>query len=137
MRQFYDLSFPEAVAMLLGGEQGEIYRPSDQKKQEPKKPFALPPAHTDMRRVHAYLVKTWYIDRTVVSHFAREKLIYQNCEKSRDGTKEYHNTVFVGPDENGVARHAHKRGLLHRGCWLQGQCGRLQSGIQLPLYGLQ
>ena len=108
VRNFYGLTFPEAVTMLLGGEQDEIYRPASQKKQERKQPFALPNPHSDMRRVYAYLVKTRLIDREVVSYFAKAKLLYESCEKSKDGMKEYHNAVFVGYDENGVPRHAHK-----------------------------
>ena len=34
-------------------------------------------------------------------HFAREKLLYEDAD--------YHNAVFVGTDEDGVPRHAHKR----------------------------
>ncbi len=115
VRKFYGCSYPEAVTLLLGGEQGEMYRSASQKEQAPKKPFALPPAHTDMRRVYAYLVKTRHIGREVVSFFAKQKLLYESCEKSKDGTKEYHNAVFVGLDENGVARHAHKRGIYTLG----------------------
>jgi len=115
VRKFYGCSYPEAVTLLLGGEQSEIYRPAQAKKEEPKKPFALPPAHTDMRRVYAYLVKTRRIGREVVSFFAKQKLLYESCEKSQDGTKEYHNAVFVGLDENGVSRHAHKRGIYTLG----------------------
>ncbi len=120
VRQFYDLSFPESVTMLLGGEQGEVYQPAHQKKQEPPKPFALPTANADMRRAYAYLVKTRLIDREVVSYFAKQKLLYESCEKSKDGTKEYHNAVFVGLDENGVPRHAHKRGLYTEGNGFKG-----------------
>ncbi len=120
VRNFYGLSFPEAVTMLLGGEQGEIYRPASQKKQEQKKPFALPSPHSNMRRVYAYLVKTRHIDREVVNYFAREKLLYESCEKSKDGTKEYHNAIFVGYDENCVPRHAHKRGLYTIGKGFKG-----------------
>lgn len=120
VRRFYNLSFPKAVTMLLGGEQGQIYQPANQKKQELRKPFALPAAHTDMRRTYAYLVKTRLIDREVVSYFAKAKLIYESCEKSKDGTKEYHNAVFVGLDENGVPRHAHKRGLYTQGKGFKG-----------------
>lgn len=115
VRQFYGLSFPEAVTTLLGGEQGETYRPTEQKKAEPEKSFALPPAHSDMHRVYAYLVKTRLIDREVINFFARQKLIYESCEKSKDGTKEYHNAIFVGLDDHGVPRHAHKRGLYTEG----------------------
>lgn len=120
VRNFYGLTFPEAVTMLLGGEQGEVYEPASQKKQEQKQPFALPNPHSDMRRVYAYLVKTRLIDREAVSYFAKEKLLYESCEKSRDGTKEYHNAVFVGCDENGVPRHAHKRGLYTEGTGFKG-----------------
>lgn len=115
VRNFYGLSFPEAMIMLLGGEQGEIYRPAQAEREEPKKPFALPPAHTDMRRVYAYLVKTRHIDREVVSFFAKAKLLYESCEQSKDKKKEYHNAVFVGVDENNIPRHAHKRGLYTAG----------------------
>lgn len=115
VKRFYGLSFPDAVTMLLGGEQGAVYTPAAQKQPEPKKPFALPTPHTDMRRAYAYLVKSRFIDRDVVSFFAKEKLIYESCEKSPDGAKEYHNAVFVGLDENDVPRHAHKRGLYTQG----------------------
>ena len=54
-----------------------------------------------MRRVYAYLVKHRNIDRSVVAHFAKEKLLYEDAE--------YHNAVFIGTDENGIPRHAHKR----------------------------
>jgi len=120
VKQFYDLSFPEAVTMLLGGEQGEAYRPAEKRKLEVKKPFALPKPHSDMRRAYAYLVKTRLIDREVVSFFAKAKLLYESCEKSKDGTKEYHNAVFVGIDETGTARHAHKRGLYTEGIGFKG-----------------
>ncbi len=120
VRQFYGLTFPEAVTTLLGGEQGETYPPAQEKKPGPKKSFALPTAHSDMRRAYAYLVKTRLLDREVVSFFARQKLIYESCEKSKDGTKEYHNAVFVGLDEHGVPRHAHKRGLYTEGGGFKG-----------------
>jgi len=112
VQQFYDLSYPEAVTRLLGGEQGTAYSSaSKQQKDEPKKAFALPPANRDMRRVYAYLLKRRFLDRDVVNAFVRAGLLYESCEKSKDGTREYHNAVFVGKDENGVARHAHKRSV--------------------------
>ena len=64
-----------------------------------------------MVRGYAYLLKQRCIDREILNAFVRKKLIYESCEKSRDGTKEYHNAVFVGFDEHGVPRHGHKRGL--------------------------
>lgn len=134
VKQFYNLTFPEAVTMLLGGQleaapnsrNGLVlndglshatagYRQADKKVPPAARRFALPNPHTDMRRVYAYLVKSRFIGREVVSFFAKEKLLYESCERSPDGAKEYHNAVFVGLDENGVPRHAHKRGLYTQG----------------------
>lgn len=107
VQMFYGRSFPDAVTMLLNGEQGQAYRPSEQRRPEPRGPFALPEANKDMRQVFAYLTKTRCLDREVVSVFAREKLIYEDAQ--------YHNAVFVGVDADGVARHAHKRGTYTQG----------------------
>ena len=49
----------------------------EERVEEPPKPFVLPPANSNMRRVYAYLVKHRNIDRSVVAHFAREKLLYE------------------------------------------------------------
>lgn len=107
VQMYYGKSFPDAVTMLLNGEQGQAYRPSGQRRPEPPKPFVLPEAHTDMRRVFAYLTKTRCLGRNVVSAFARAKLLYEDAK--------YHNAVFVGCDADGVARHAHKRGTYTQG----------------------
>ena len=39
VQMFYSKSFPEAVSMLLNGEEGEAYRPSDRYREEIPKPF--------------------------------------------------------------------------------------------------
>lgn len=114
VQSFYDLPFPDAVTMLLGGEQGEVYSKAKE-KAEVRKPFDLPSKNDDMRRVFAYLIKHRYIDRDIVSFFAKEKLIYESKEQSADKSKEYHNAIFVGYDEKGVPRHAHKRGIYTEG----------------------
>ena len=54
-----------------------------------------------MRRMFAYLIKHRCIDRDVVCHFAKAGTLFEDVK--------YHNAVFVGQDENGVPRHAHKR----------------------------
>lgn len=107
VQEFYGLSFPEAVRRLLGGEAGVEWNQTSKSAPAPKKEFALPEANPDMRRVFAYLIKQRFIDRRVLTHFAHEKLIYEDAE--------YHNAVFVGQDEKGVARHAHKRGTYTQG----------------------
>ena len=115
VQSFYGLSFPEAVTMLLGGEQGGVYSKAKERKQTEQKNFELPLKNSDMRRVFAYLIKNRHIDRDVVSFFAKQKLLYESCEQSADKTKEYHNAVFVGYDENGSPCHAHKRGIYSNG----------------------
>lgn len=119
VKQFYNLSFSDAVTMLLNGEKGKAYRQAKEKKEEIK-PFVLPNRHSNMQRVYAYLAKTRHIDCDVISFFAKENLIYESCEKSKDGIKEYHNTVFVGTDENGVPKHVHKKGLYTEGVSFRG-----------------
>ena len=65
VKQFYGLSFPEAVTLLLGGVQGEVYQSAEKNKQEIKKSFTLPNPHSDMRRIYAYLVKTRSMSRVL------------------------------------------------------------------------
>lgn len=49
----------------------------------------------------SYLCRVRGIDRSVVKDFAERGLIYEDAK--------YHNAVFVGCDDKGVPRHAHKR----------------------------
>lgn len=107
VQKHYGLSYPEAMLMLLGDEHGAECAVAAVKKEEPPKPFVLPPAHSDMRRVYAYLLKQRCIDRDVLSAFAKAGLFYEDTE--------YHNCVFVGIDENGQPRHAHKRSVNSMG----------------------
>ena len=81
---YYGKSFPDAVSMLLGGEQGQTYRQSRKQEEVPRKPFALPAANGDMRRVFAYLLRSRLLDYEVVSAFAKENLIYESLELSKD-----------------------------------------------------
>lgn len=117
---YYGKTFPEAVSMLLGGEQGEPYRRSEREDEAPRRPFALPDANGDMRRVFAYLLKGRFLDYEVVSTFAKEKLVYESLELSKDGTRQYHNAIFVGYDPDGKARHAHKKGIYTTGVSYRG-----------------
>lgn len=116
LQKFHGLSYPEAVKQLLNGEHVavEIARPYGAEEKE-RNAFMLPPASSSMRRLYAYLLKQRCIRREVLDAFVRNKLIYESAEPSADGSKEYHNAVFVGLDGHGVARHAHKRGLYTLG----------------------
>lgn len=118
LQRFYNMTFKEAVADLLDGEQ-----PNQQKTRETiqaKKPiqagehpaffvsekrqFQLPEPAPNMKKLFAYLVKTRFIDQKIVQHFVHEKAMYQE--------KEYGNIVFLGLDENGIAHAGTKKGTL-------------------------
>lgn len=98
---FYGLNYQDAVSLLLGGEQGTVYPRIKEKPPAPPKPFELPPVNGDMRRVYAYLMQHRCIDRKVIDYFAKARLLYEDAQ--------YHNAAFVGRDEDGIPRHAHKR----------------------------
>lgn len=95
-QKHYDCGYADAVSMLLGGQQTDHTAES-----EPPKVFVLPPANASMRRVFAYLIKERSIHKDVLAAFAHLHLVYEDAE--------YHNAVFVGMDEGGTPRHAHKR----------------------------
>ena len=103
-RRFFDCTdYPSAVRFLLGADVGvAVINPQKQEKKKEQKPFALPPANPDMHRIYVYRMKQRGIDRDVIRAFTHAKLLYEEAT--------YHNCVFVGYDENGIARHAHKRG---------------------------
>lgn len=100
-QNYFGLSYPEAVTCLLDGEQGQVYETVQRKKEEPQKEFIQPPAGREMRRLYAYLLKKRLIDREVLNTFVRAGLVYED--------ENYHNAVFIGKDEHGIVRHAHKR----------------------------
>lgn len=99
VRRFYNMDFPQAVNFLLGNNGGALPQ-AEPVKQEPKKLFDLPPQNENMRRVYAYLLNRRGIDREVLSAFVHKGMIYESAD--------YHNAVFVGYDEHGIVRHAHK-----------------------------
>lgn len=102
VRRFYNLEFPDAVQLLLGSGYVPVTQSAYTKRQKEPKPFVLPKANPDMRRVFAYLMKQRFIDRNIIHHFAHNEMLYEDAE--------HHNAVFVGKDENSIPRHAHKRG---------------------------
>ncbi len=101
MQYFYGMSFTDAVQNLLGYTVSPLARNVPETAPEPKKEFTLPPKNKTMNRVYAYLIKQRYIAPEVVSFFAKEGKIYEDSE--------HHNAVFVGYDESGVPKQAHKR----------------------------
>ncbi|HCA30514.1 MAG TPA: hypothetical protein DEP23_13645 [Ruminococcaceae bacterium] len=114
VRRFFNVDFPEAMQILLGGNYGTLEISNQPTSKWPMKLFVLPEANSDMRRVYAYLLKQRFIEREVIHYFTHNKMLYED--------KEFHNCVFVGHDENGIARHAHKRGT-HSGSTYKGNVG--------------
>ena len=104
MQYHYGMNFQAAMNELLGKNMSEISRTIAKNipKQKPHKEFTLPKANENMHRVYAYLIKQRYIDSDIITHFAHAHTLYED--------KEHHNVVFVGVDEKGVPRQAHKRG---------------------------
>lgn len=107
VQEFYNLPFPDAVTMLLNGERGQELKQAESVAPKPSKPFALPEPNANMRRVYAYLMKQRCIDAGVISHFAKAKTLYEDAR--------FHNAVFVGVDENGEPRQAHKKSTYSLG----------------------
>lgn len=104
MQYHYGMDFPTAVQELLGQRVTSLSSVplKSTNQSEKQKDFRLPEANDNMHRVFAYLIKQRFIAPEVITHFAKRKLLYED--------KEHHNAVFVGADENGVPRQAHKRG---------------------------
>lgn len=102
MQEFYDMDFQTAVQELLGQTVTPLsHSPPKATAKEEKKEFRLPEVNGNMHRVYAYLIKQRFISPEIISHFAKQHTLYED--------KEHHNAVFVGTDENGVPRQAHKR----------------------------
>ncbi len=115
VKQFYGLSYPDAMSLLLGDDLGGSYPAAKEMMPAPAKPLS------SRRRVSPCAVCMPTCCKSVVST-ARHSMpscargsSVRAVKRSRDGTKEYHNAVFVGFDEHGVPRHGHKRGLYTMG----------------------
>ena len=112
MREFYGMSYQDAMLSLLGGYSDRtapartVIKLAPRKEPE-RKPFKLPEANEDMRRAYAYLTKQRFIAPEVISFFAHKGTIYED--------KAHHNVVFVGTDENGIPKQAHARSTLSFG----------------------
>ncbi len=116
VRRFYALDYPQAVELLLDGRSG-FERPTQHTEiqQSPTRKFILPKRNNTMHRVYVYLLQQRGIDREVLNAFVRERMIYESAE--------HHNAVFVGHDQNGAPRHAHKRGTNSQSSYKGNQDG--------------
>lgn len=107
LKEFYGYDFKQAMELLLSTV-GNVELVDSLRQQEGvKKPFVVPEKNDNNKRAYAYLNKTRLIDKDVLNYFFNNNLIYED--------KEYHNAIFVGLDEDGVIRHAHKRSTIPYG----------------------
>lgn len=104
VREFFGMSFPEAVTYLLNGETGQLIDTKDsvKEKKSEKKKLVIPKKNGDMKRVYAYLMKKRHINREVITYFVKEGTLYESAD--------HHNIVFAGMDKEGNIRHIHKKG---------------------------
>lgn len=107
LEEFYGCHYTEAVELLLSyaNDQGIHVKDQEQEVKE-ERPFMLPKRNSDMKRAYAYLTKTRCVDKDILKTFIDQGLIYED--------EKYHNVVFVGRDENDVARHAHKKSTFSK-----------------------
>ena len=101
MREHYGMNFQEAMQALLGHTVLHMPQTAVPVMAKEKKEFRLPEPNDNMHRVYAYLIKQRYISPEVITHFAKQRLLYED--------KKHHNAVFVGVDGNEIPRQAHKR----------------------------
>ena len=100
LQKYYHYSFREAMEVLLSVA-GDMTVSAQDIQDTQKKEFQLPSKSTNMKRVFTYLHETRGIDKDILGEFIKMNLLYEDAK--------YHNAVFVGYDENGIPRHAHKK----------------------------
>lgn len=95
------VSFPEAVNMLSVSPAPVILNDSA-RIERTKQEFKLPPLHTDINKVKAYLIKRG-INEKLIDYLYKKGLIYEDATK-------YHNCIFIGRDGEGEAKYGAVRG---------------------------
>ena len=96
--EFYHVTFPEAVKMLID-EEGEGRQKSC---LAPSPDFRLPEKSETNETVIKYLTEIRRLEKDLVEEWIAGGNIYEE--------KKHHNVVFVGRDADGIPRYAHCRG---------------------------
>ncbi len=138
LKAHHGMSFKEAMTYLLEHNGHSRDQPLPAKPSAPRAPlpakeetqptsFILPEAHTDCRRVFAYLLKRG-ISRDVIADFVRLGVLYE-CAN-------HHNAVFLGVNADGEFVNAFKRGTYdHNGNGFKGDVpgGDKNNAFRLPV----
>ena len=128
MQEFYGMDFQTAVQELLGQTVTLLsHSPPKAIAKEEKKEFRLPQANTNMHRVYAYLIKQRFISADIITHFAKQHTLYED--------KSHHNAVFVGLNENGEPKQAHKRSTNSVGGTFRITCGGSDTRYSFAHFG--
>ena len=129
MQEFYGMDFQTAVQELLGRSISPMSNsPQKADTQEPKpREFKLPEPNSDMHRVYAYLIKQRFISTDIITYFAKQHTLYED--------KNHHNAVFVGLNEKGEPKQAHKRSANSVGSTFRITCGGSNTRYSFAYFG--
>lgn len=101
VKRYFNKGFKEAMEILLSSVGDVQMVESSRHNQDKPKRFVAPYRNNNNKRAYAYLSETRLIDKDILNYFFKNGYIYED--------NQYHNVVFVGFDEDGIIRHAHKR----------------------------
>ena len=129
MQEFYGMDFQTAVQELLGRSISPLSNspPKADKQEQKTRDFKLPEANSNMHRVYAYLIKQRFISAEIITHFAKQHTLYED--------KTHHNAVFVGLNEKGVPKQAHKRSTNSVGSTFRITCGGSDTRYSFAHFG--
>ena len=129
MQEFYGMDFQTAVQELLGRSISPLSNspPKADKQEQKTREFKLPEPNSDMHRVYAYLIKQRFISADIITHFAKQHTLYED--------KTHHNAVFVGLNEKGMPKQAHKRSTNSVGSTFRITCSGSDTRYSFAHFG--
>jgi len=129
MQEFYGMDFQTAVQELLGRSISPLSNspPKADTEEQKTRDFILPEPNSDMHRVYAYLIKQRFISTDIITYFAKQHTLYED--------KNHHNAVFVGLNENGEPKQAHKRSTNSIGSTFRITCSGSDTHYSFAHFG--
>ena len=129
MQEFYGMDFQTAVQELLGRSISPLSNspPKADTEEQKTRDFILPEPNSDMHRVYAYLIKQRFISTDIITYFAKQHTLYED--------KNHHNSVFVGLNENGEPKQAHKRSTNSIGSTFRITCSGSDTHYSFAHFG--
>ena len=129
MQEFYGMDFQTAVQELLGRSISPLSNspPKADTEEQKTRDFILPEPNSDMHRVYAYLIKQRFISTDIITYFAKQHTLYED--------KNHHNAVFVGLNEKGMPKQAHKRSTNSVGSTFRITCSGSDTRYSFAHFG--